>query len=71
MSSFPERVAAVGKVGVHAARTVPHGDARFTACGITVDRRDMTLEATAEVTCWCCRRELARPVGAEHTRTEP
>jgi hypothetical protein len=65
MSGFPERVAAVGKVGVHAARTVRHGDARFTACGITVDRRDMTLDAATEVTCWGCRRWMERGEGGK------
>ena len=57
MNDYPERVAIRNTVGVHAARTIPHGDARITACGLTVDRHAADLEPDTEATCWMCRKE--------------
>ncbi|MEV7975383.1 hypothetical protein [Streptomyces sp. NPDC086519] len=56
--TYPKRVAIRNTVGVHASRVIPEGDAEFTACGLTVDRRAVDAPPEVEVTCWGCRREL-------------
>lgn len=61
---YPERVATRNRVGVHAARSIPIGDARGTACGETVDRRYLDLDPGTEVTCWGCRQTLKEPTDA-------
>lgn len=64
MTDYPERVAIRNTVGVHAARTIPHGDARETACGLGIDRRAMNCQPDTEVTCWGCTKELRRQEAA-------
>lgn len=56
--TYPERVAIPHTVGVHAARTVPIGDARGTACGLIPDERAWDLNPDTEVTCWGCRKAV-------------